>query len=167
MKKKLLYMWDHLEEIFLLPAFTLSTALIFLQVIMRYVFKNSLSWSEELVRYLYVWETWIGCSYATHKCSQLRITMIKDKLSPKAQNILEIFVTIVWIAFAAFVFYQSYRAIGTIVKFGQKSAALQIPMQYPYLAIPVGMTLMVIRLVENSIKTFVHKDTKAEEGAAE
>ena len=34
---------------------SLMTVLIFLQVVMRYVMHNSLSWSEELARYTFVW----------------------------------------------------------------------------------------------------------------
>lgn len=153
MKKKLLFLWDHFEEILLVPALAFSTVLIFIQVVMR-AFNNSIPWSEELVRYLYVWETWIGVSYATKRGSQLRITMIRDRLSENAQKILEVFVTIVWLAFAAFVFYMGIRAIGAIAKFGQVSSALRIPMKYTYLAIPLGMAMMSIRLIEAFIKRF-------------
>ncbi|MBQ1630957.1 MAG: TRAP transporter small permease [Firmicutes bacterium] len=153
MKNKLLYVWDHFEEILLVPALAFSTILIFAQVCTR-AFGNSISWSEELVRYLYVWETWLGVSYATKRGSQLRITMIRDKLSPKGQMAIEIFVTIVWLAFAAFVFYMGVRAIGQIAKFGQVSSALRVPLKYCYLSIPVGMAMMSVRLIESSIKRF-------------
>lgn len=153
MKNKLLYVWDHFEEILLVPALAFSTILIFAQVCTR-AFDNSISWSEELVRYLYVWETWLGVSYATKRGSQLRITMIRDKLSPKGQMVIEIFVTIVWLAFAAFVFYMGVRAIGQIAKFGQVSSALRVPLKYCYLSIPVGMAMMSVRLIESSIKRF-------------
>lgn len=153
MKNKLLFVWNHLEEIILVPAFAISTMIIFAQIVLR-LFNDSLVWSEELVRYLYIWETWLGVSYATKRGTQLRITMIKDKLSENKQRILEVFVTIIWISFALFVFYQGTRAIGTITMFQQKSSALRIPMQYCYLAIPVGMILMSIRLIEGMNKTF-------------
>ncbi len=153
MKNKLLYVWDHFEEILLVPALAFSTILIFVQVCTR-AFGSSIAWSEELVRYLYIWETWLGVSYATKRGSQLRITMIRDKLPEKGQLILEIFVTIVWLAFAAFVFYMGVRAISAITKFGQVSSALRVPLKYCYLAIPTGMALMVIRLIEAFIKRF-------------
>ncbi len=153
MKNKLLYLWDHFEEILLVPALAFSTILIFAQVCAR-AFGSSIVWSEELVRYLYVWETWVGVSYATKRGSQLRITMIRDKFSPKGQMVVEIFVTIVWLAFAVFVFCMGIKAINAIAKFGQVSSALRIPLKYCYLSIPVGMGLMSIRLVESFIKRF-------------
>lgn len=150
MKKKARYIWQHLEEIILIPAFTISTILIFVQIVLR-GFNASLSWSEELVRYMYVWETWIGVSYAVKRGSHLRITMLKDKLSGNKKLILEGFVLIVWILFTAFIFFQSLKAIDTIMSFNQKSSALRIPMEYCYSSIPVGMALMAIRLVEGAV----------------
>ena len=55
MLKKL---WDNLEEYILVYSMMFSVALVFVQVIMRYVFSNSLSWSEELARYLFLWQIW-------------------------------------------------------------------------------------------------------------
>lgn len=163
MKPVLIKLWDHLEEIFLIPSLMFSVALIFLQVIMRYVVGSSLTWSEELARYIYIWQTWIGVSYAARNGSHLRITMIRDRLPPKAQQILELFVVLVWIGFAVFVIVQGITAVETITRFGQVSSALQIPMQICYFSIPVGMTLMIARLIERTIKSFIRKDT-VEEG---
>ena len=165
MKQKLLFVWDHFEEFLLVPSFMFSVALVTLQVIMRYVFSNSLAWSEELTRYLYIWQTWLGVSYAAKKGSHLRITIFSDKLSGKARLCLEIFVTVLWIGFAAFVFYQGMSAIDTIASFGQKSSALRVPMQYCYLAIPVGMALMSIRLVEATVKNILNF-VKSEKGGS-
>ena len=36
----------------------------------------------------------------------------------------------------------------------QTSSALRIPMMYAHLAVPVGCSLMVIRLMENTVKDF-------------
>ena len=60
--KTLVKIWDHLEEYILVPSLMISTALIFYQVVMRFLFKDAPSWSEEAVRYLYVWQTWLGVS---------------------------------------------------------------------------------------------------------
>ena len=167
-ENKLAYIWNHLEEIILVPSFMISTALVFIQVIMRYVFHNSLTWSEELVRYIYIWQTWIGVSYAVQTGSHLRITMIRDRLPAKGQQVLEILVRIIWVGFAIFIAYQGVQAVQIILSFGQKSSALRVPMQFCYMSIPVGMILMSIRLIEKTIRELLHKDTDstAQEGGA-
>ena len=47
--------YNNLEEYLLVVSLVINVLLVFLQVIMRTVFKNSLTWSEELSRYIYFW----------------------------------------------------------------------------------------------------------------
>ena len=149
------YIWDHLEEIFLLPSLVFSVALIFVQVVMRYVFGNSLSWSEELARYLFVWQIWIGVSYAARNRTHLRITLVRDRMSPETQKILELVITAIWIGFGVFVAFKGFTLVMKVARFSQLSSALQLPMMYVHLAVPVGCGLMVIRLIENTVKAYV------------
>ena len=44
--------YNNLEEYLLVVSLVINVLLVFLQVIMRTVFKNSLTWSEELSRYI-------------------------------------------------------------------------------------------------------------------
>ena len=44
---------NHLEDLLMVVLLCVMSLLIFVQVIMRYIFNNSLSWSEELARYLF------------------------------------------------------------------------------------------------------------------
>ncbi|MCL2601411.1 MAG: TRAP transporter small permease subunit, partial [Treponema sp.] len=37
--------------------------ILFIQVIMRRVFNNSLFWSEELARYMFIWLVYLGISH--------------------------------------------------------------------------------------------------------
>ena len=83
-----------------------------------------------------MWQTWLGVSYAARNGTHLRITMLKDRLPAKAQQILEILVVLVWMGFGIFVIYQGMGVVNTIASFGQKSSALKIPMQFCYMSIP-------------------------------
>lgn len=156
-KKSALYVWDHFEEIILVPSLVFSVLLLFIQIVMRYVFNNSIYWSEELARYLFVWQCWLGIAYSTKKGTHLRITMIHNALSKKASNCLEIFVMLVWMAFSVFLIFRGFGLTTMIGNYGQISAAMHLPMEYIYASIPVGAALMLIRLIEVFIKQFVLK----------
>lgn len=145
-------LWDHLEEYLLVPLLAFSAIVIFIQVIMRYVFHNSLSWSEELVRFLYIWEIWLGVSYATKRCSQLRISIIVDHLPEKVHWVIETVVMILWFAFGVFLIVVGFDMCMRVAELGQRSTALRIPMQYVYSGIPIGAALMNIRLIENFVQ---------------
>ncbi len=61
------YVWEHLEEFFIIPLMFAMSIIIFIQVIMRYVFQNSLTWSEELARYMFVWLVYFAVSFTARR----------------------------------------------------------------------------------------------------
>ena len=147
--------WYHLEEFILLPILVFQLGLICVLVVLRYGFSYSLSWSEELARYLFVWLMWLGVSYAARNRTHLRVTMIRDKLPTKVGAALELIVTLVWLAFGIWVVYKGIQMVQSILQFKQVSAALKLPMQYAYAGVPVGASLMCLRLIENLYHDYI------------
>ena len=67
MKKVLHWLDENLEE-FLLVVFLIAMTLIMgIQVLSRYVLGQSLSWSEEITRYLFIWSGLFSVSYCSKK----------------------------------------------------------------------------------------------------
>lgn len=159
--------WDHLEEGILVPMLAFSSLLLFAQVVMRYVFESSLSWSEELARFLYLWEVWLGIAYATKTGAHLRVDLIYDLVKGKAALVLRLFVNILWFAFGVWFAFIGSQTMMTIMGFGQCSSAMRIPMWLVYLAIPVGSGLMAIRLIEQTVKLIKAGPEKEEKKGAE
>lgn len=60
-KKQIFSILNHIEEVIIVSMFALMVIIIFVQVIMRKA-GNSLSWSEELGKFLFVWISWMGIS---------------------------------------------------------------------------------------------------------
>ena len=88
-ENRLFYLLNHTEEIVIVAMFALMVAVIFLQVIMRYVFSNSLSWSEELGKFLFVWITWLGISLGERMGEHIKITMLVDRLPFKVAQVVK------------------------------------------------------------------------------
>ena len=61
--KVLKFLDENLEKMLCVIFLALMSIIIVLQVFFRYVLNNSLSWSEELARYLFIWMIYIGISY--------------------------------------------------------------------------------------------------------
>ena len=145
MLKKL---WDRFEEYLLVYSMMFSVALVFTQVVMRYVFSNSLSWSEELARYLFLWQIWVGASYAVKERRHLRIEVVQELLKDDfKKNIFELFALTLWLGFSIFLAYKGTELTSLLFHRGQVSPAMRIPMACAYASVPVGCTLMSIRLV--------------------
>lgn len=147
--------WDHLEEYVLVWSLMFSVFLIFLQVVMRYVFRNSLSWSEELARYVFLWQIWLGASFAVKEHRHLRIEMIVEKLHGRNRQFFELFVLLVWFGFSVFLALKGSELSMLLFKRGQVSPAMRIPMGFAYASVPVGCTLMSIRLALEMWRLFV------------
>lgn len=140
--------WDNFEEYILIALYSIIIPLLFINIIMRYFFGNAIKWSEELARYIFLWQIWLGASYGVKKSKHIRIDMIFNKLSKNAAYNLENLITVICLCFCAFLAFRGNELVSKVLELGQLSAALRLPMGYPYLSVPVGSGLMVIRYLE-------------------
>ena len=58
--KVLRWLDKHFEECIMFANLWIIVCLSTIQIIMRYLFKNSLSWPEEMNRYLFIWFAYVG-----------------------------------------------------------------------------------------------------------
>ncbi len=148
-----------LEEYFLIGTLFFNVVLVFVQVIMRYVFHNSLYWSEELARFVFLWFSWIGTSFAVREGAHLKVTMVGDWLGGRGKRVLEFISLVIWIGFSLFLVYQGGKITAFVASMGQTSPALYIPVSFVYASVPVGSTLMAARLVFELWKFLTGKDS--------
>ncbi len=151
--KRVVQIYDKLEEILLCSSLLVATLIIFLQIIMRYVFNNSLTWSEELARYIYIWQIWLGVSLAQRENAHIKVeifhSLVKNK---RIQAIVDFVGTIIWIAFLFFLVYNSAQLVRSMYIRGNLSAALRIPMFLIYAVLPISSGILSIRLIGEGIR---------------
>lgn len=138
---------DNFEEYFVVWTMAIMTILVFVQVVMRYVFSNSLSWSEELARFIFMWVSWIGASYAVRERAHFRVEMFADMMKGEKRKWFEFIILFIWFAFSVFMAFIGTRLIIFLIETGQISAAMEIPMSWVYASVPVGCGLMALRLI--------------------
>ena len=119
---------NNFEEYFVVWTMAIMTILVFIQVMMRYLFNNSLSWSEELARFIFLWLSWIGASYAVKERSHFRVEMFANMVKGKNRKSFEILVLFVWFIFSVVMTYYGTQLILFLSETGQNSAAMEIPM---------------------------------------
>lgn len=139
---------EKLEEGFLVLTMVAMVLLIFVQVISRYLFEASLSWSEELARYVHIWQIWIGASFAVRKREHIKVEAFKNLFNETGKKVIELISIILWFALAVFLAIAGTDLVTTIFTRGQSSPAMQMPMWAIYSAIPLGGLLMSIRLIQ-------------------
>ena len=122
------------------------TVIIFMQVILRYIFLSPLSWPEELARYLMVWMSCLGSAYAVRKGMHISIVFIKNKLPQSAQAGVTIGIHLLVIIFFIFGVVQGFKL--SFSQWIEHTAALELPMTYPTIAIPIGFAMMIMFTLE-------------------
>ncbi|WP_407333377.1 TRAP transporter small permease [Enterovibrio sp. 27052020O] len=122
--------------------------LIMMQVIMRYVFQDALSWSEELTLWTFIWFIWIGISYAFKERKHVKVTFFQDLLSDKFKRKLEMVIDVMVVLFLIIMTYQSYKLISLPYVLSQKSVVLNLPIAILYASAPVGSMLSVFRIIQ-------------------
>ncbi len=131
--------------------------LLFVQVIMRTVFSNSLAWSEECSRFAFVWFSFLGASYAARLGAHNRV-VFQFKFFPAVVGIsLQIFADMIWIFFNSVMTVKSIETIQGMIRYPFHSPAMDVPMHYIYMLFPVTFTLMSIRIIQTNILKYVLK----------
>ncbi len=141
--RKLLKALDLLEDIILVSMFAAMVAVIFMQVIMRYVFNNSLSWSEELGKFLFVWLSWFGISIGARRKEHIKITMLVDKLPYRVARVLDLVAEAVVIAICVVTAVYGVSLVRS--QSAIRYAGIRISISWGYLSVVVGCALMTIR----------------------
>ena len=158
--KKIANIYNRLEEILLVIALAIMVVVVFVQVIMRFVFNNSLVWSEELARIIFVWMSWLGMSYGEKKGEHIKITMITDRLKGNVRKVVLIIADICTLVILGVFCYEGIIVVNKIMMIGSKAASLPIPNWMIYLSVPFSCLMMGIRIGRELILTAMGKDIK-------
>ncbi len=120
------------------------------QVFSRYVLGEPSSFTEELARYLLIWIGLLGAAYASGKGLHLAMNLFHDKLSEKAKLRLEIILEVLIILFAFFfLIVGGTRLVYLTFYLGQISAALEMPLGFVYLIIPISGIFFIFYSIDN------------------
>lgn len=145
---------SYIEEVVSGVCMAVMVVAIGMQVFNRYVLDSSLVWSEELGRYLFIWSVYVGCGYAMRENRHLRVTALAQFSPPAVRKGLDAFSQLMTLIFCGFALVWGARMIGFLHGTGQEAPALEIPIYWVFLALPVGMALMAIRCLQNLYAIF-------------
>lgn len=147
---KILRLLDkYIEEIILVFLLSATSLLTFAQVIMRYIVKSPLSWSEEISRYMFIWMIYIGVSYGVKRSAHIKVDFLMNLFPRPIKKIILVLSDLIFMTFSLFIVASGLGVATKILKLGQKSPALGIQMGYIYFATVIGFGLTFIRLAQN------------------
>lgn len=107
-------------------------------VINRYVFKQGISWSEEIFVLMFNWFIFIGAALASVDDRHIAITLLADKLKGRAHDALLIVQNVLFAFFIAVVCVQSWNIVFMQMARNQITSILSIPMWFTTIAMALG-----------------------------
>lgn len=147
---------DTVLKWFLVFIISLMTINVLWQVFSRFILNNPSSFTEELARYTLVWLGILGSSYVAGQKMHLAIDLLSHKLHGKSKLYLEILIQVSIFFFALFVMLiGGYRLVLITLSLNQISAALQVPLGYVYLVVPISGALIIfysVYFIKDAIK---------------
>jgi len=161
--KQLVHIYNKLEEYVLVYTLVIAVIIISLQIIMRFVFNNSLSWSEEAAKYLFVWLIWLGTSIAARDNSHIALELVIGRVKGRARIIMDIVIKLIWGAMCVFLLVNGIEVVQSMIGRGKTASAMPwLRVWVVYVAIPFSQGVLGLRLlaqiVEDGKKLFRSKD---------
>jgi TRAP-type C4-dicarboxylate transport system permease small subunit len=127
----------------------LSVVLICANAFGRYVLHKPVIWAEEVLGYGLVWMVYLGAVLVTASDQHLRMDLLAQLLSRKAQLVLRLIGHAVFMGTGLLIIYQSRESIA---EFKHHSQVANLPMDVMHAVIPASFVAIVIVLVTMSVE---------------
>lgn len=142
-------------------AVAVMTGLVLVQVILRYVFRAPLVWTEEASIFLMIWMAFVGTGVAARRGSHIAMTLLVEHLPTRLSRALIFFSQLAVLAFLLLVVWQGWLLAKSAE--GVRSPALGMPMKWPYLTIPLGACFMASQLLATMLDPMPSQKSSAGE----
>jgi TRAP-type C4-dicarboxylate transport system permease small subunit len=124
-------------------------------VFWRYGLNDALSWSEELVRYLLVWVSFLGASMATYRGAHIAITLFIDRLPQQVQRLVILSVNLLIILFLVIILYQGVKILPVMAV--RVAPTLGVRMNVFYIVVPIAAGAMIFHVIVQCMATLLGK----------
>ena len=147
-----------IESVMLAAGVLLMALITVANVVGRFVFRSSLFFTEELNSVLIVFITFAGISYAARHGRHIRMSALFDTFPPPLRKAMMVLIALVTATFMLGLCWYSLGYILTLKGQGRILPAMQIPVWWIYVWVPVGFFMTGVQYLLTAIKNLVEKD---------
>ncbi|MHB1161829.1 MAG: TRAP transporter small permease [Chloroflexota bacterium] len=141
----MLRLLDRTLKYLLVAAVAALTISVFLQVLVRFVLRVPLPWTEEASRIAFVYCVFIGATLGVREKAHINVDVLVAVLPPGARFALKMVTNLL---VAALLCAMIWLGADFVLQTGvQMTPVLQIPFRYLYVVIPASGALMLLYLI--------------------
>lgn len=148
MRKIIHWLDEYLEEFLMTVFLAAMTIIMGIQVFSRYALGISLSWSEELTRYIFIWSAFLSVSLCTKKCISIKIDQFIQLFPKRGKAFFKVLNLTVEFIFFLYLIPYAYLYLKTTIESGQVSPAMGLPMYYVQSAPLICFILTAFRIMQ-------------------
>ncbi|MDP1531176.1 MAG: TRAP transporter small permease [Rhodoferax sp.] len=114
-----------------------------IEIVMRYIFNNSIIWVQETVMLAFIWITCLGASVAMMTESHISITTLTHALTPGVQKVLKVIVSLAVLGCLLFLAYTLPAAIAN----QNRTLTSSLPINFPrgmYYSLPIMVSVLIM-----------------------
>ena len=146
----------HFEEVILVALLFVMMMIMGIQVLARYALGNSLSWSEEITRFCFIWTGFLSISYCIKNSKSIKIEQFvewfRDDFNGRAVHLFRfISYTIEFVLFAYLLPF-AYRYVRESYISKASSPAVGVPMWTVQCITVIAFALCEIRIIQKFIQ---------------
>ena len=148
--KILKWLDKYLEETMCVYLFMVFSAIMIINVFMRFVMSNAIPWASDLVLFIFVWFVWFAISYGFKKGAHVNVTFLANKLPPSTHKAVMFLCNLMTLAGFSVLLVAGMQLLFSRSVVGKYGLLINYPMWSMYLCTPVGLTLSMFRIVQNT-----------------
>ena len=138
----------HLEEVFIALLLGLMTLITFSQVVARYFFGAGFGWALELTTYLFAWLVLFGVSYGIKVGAHIGIDVVVRQFAYPLRRAVGLIAVLCCCAYCIILLVGATGYVHKLYSIGIEAQDLPIPRWVPFIMLPVGLALALLRLLQ-------------------
>lgn len=142
-----------IERVIIAVSFATITFLAFANVIARYVFHASFSFTSEILINVAVLLTMFGASAVTRQGSHPAFTMLRETSRGVRQKVVTLFICAAMLVFYVLFLWLGYEMVSNHAASGRLTPGLGVPQWIFSMALPVGALFGSLRVVQAVVMT--------------
>ena len=146
--RTLLKAFNYLEEGLIVLCLAFMTGMNFINVVSRYCFTNSFSFTEEITVITFVWVSMLGIAAGFRRVAHLGMSYFVELAPKKTQARMALLSMVCSLTMVGFMVLEGITMVDNQIMLGAKTAALEIPLAFQGLAIPVGGVFIAFRALQ-------------------
>lgn len=152
---------NNIEEYIIVVIMAYMTVMNFVNVLARYVFSASFSFTEELTVTAFVWVTMLGIAIGFKRNAHLGMSFVVDQFHGKAKAVFVVLSAVMSFLFMGVLLIYGMEMVEGQITMASTTPVLGMPQYVQGLSIPVGAFFVLLHVIESNyveLKKLLNED---------